>query len=346
MVALLLVCFVGMVAATTSTVYTAANFNCTTYCDMALSVCVNNSVYSSYAFCMGTCAIFFNNATLKGSSAVSGTPPFLDLDTSGNTFSCRAYHIEAAMSTGLPATHCPHGGVASTQCLDTNVCDGYCALIMEACVNTGTRTSAGGDGAQWDSYDHCYAACQAGFVHEVTPNVLGLVSNAGDDLACRAYHTSVATVAPSHCQHGNAASATCASTAVAATALCEGFCDFVQTACSGYLPYTSVATCKTACATAAWPDATGAAPFPDLNSRTNTMGCRIYHVSVAVSASLQSLHCPHASNPSTQCVDVGTTTGATTATGMATTTGGTTTKSSASGVVPSLLVLAAAAMLA
>jgi hypothetical protein len=305
-------------------------------------------VYSSHAFCMGTCAIFFNNATLKGSMTAGAGAPYLDLDTDGNTFSCRAYHLEAAI--GNPGLHCPHAGVASATCKSAtngSPCEGYCSLIMEACVNTGARTTAGGDGVQWDSYDHCYAGCKSGFTNAVAPNTLGLVSNAGDDLACRAYHTSVATVAPTHCQHGNVASTTCSSTAVTNASICEGFCDYVQTSCGSNSPYTSTAVCKSTCLAAGWPDATGSAPYPDLNSRTNTLGCRIYHVSVAVSTNTLATHCPHASNPSTQCLNAAATTGAATSaaatTGAATaTTGTTTSKSSASGVVPSLLVLAAA----
>jgi len=364
----LLLCLVAVAAGTTvSTYYTTANFNCNSYCTMALAVCNStNAVYSSVAACMGTCAIFIGNASLVGTKTESGASgSFLNLDTTGNTASCRFYHIEVAR--GLPDTHCPHGGVASTQCNDLSPCEGYCSLTMQACANTATTSAALGNGSQWDSYDHCYAGCENGFsdTDSTTTNVLGLVAGAGDDLACRAYHTSVATFANFHCQHGNAASATCYSSAAAnpVAGMCEGFCEYVQSVCFGNEPYTSVAVCQTACLAAAWPDATGNYPWPDLNSRTNTMGCRIYHATVAISSGLLSTHCPHVVVASPVCVNAGTTGAATTAmtTGMATTaattgsattgsatatTGSataaattTTTTAGAAGLVPSLLVL-------
>ena len=128
--------------------------------------------------------------------APTGGPTSLDCkiyeaDRDGNTLGCRVYHTDAAAAD--PAMHCTHAGPGGAgQCGST--CEGFCAVADLACPGTFT------DG------EMCASAC-AGYSNS-EPFDAGDV--AGDTLACRLYHATVATEAPAvHCAHILPDSATC-----------------------------------------------------------------------------------------------------------------------------------------
>jgi hypothetical protein len=74
---------------------------CENFCQLATATCATQ--FPTVAACKTQCAGWALNPTNKefGNKAASA----------GNTFSCRSYHLTAALTS--PATHCPHAGGAA-----------------------------------------------------------------------------------------------------------------------------------------------------------------------------------------------------------------------------------------
>ena len=78
--------------------------NCDGFCSLAVPSCGKlEPEFKDTATCMKTCAQFKDD---------TGTTPFSVDDLTGNTLSCRLYHVTVA--TTDPKTHCPHITLAST----------------------------------------------------------------------------------------------------------------------------------------------------------------------------------------------------------------------------------------
>ena len=76
---------------------------CDVYCREARNNCTDgNQIYANDQVCATACA----------GLTTTGTPGA----TTGNTVQCRIYHLNAAATD--PNTHCPHGKVESTACVD------------------------------------------------------------------------------------------------------------------------------------------------------------------------------------------------------------------------------------
>jgi len=158
----------------------AAAASCDTYCDTIQQNCSGvETQYTSRDVCLSTCATF-----AQGTAGAQ----------SGNNLECREYHAGAAL--GDPTTHCVHAGPGGAGVCGDN-CDGFCATVIAACT---------GGNLAYASLDDCLNMCQA-FADTEKYDVS---DQAGDTLACRIYHSTVATVDPvTHCMHTLPVSDTC-----------------------------------------------------------------------------------------------------------------------------------------
>ncbi|HEY0136809.1 MAG TPA: hypothetical protein VGB85_22160 [Nannocystis sp.] len=143
--------------------------DCNTYCTTITSNCTaQNAQYASMAQCETSCGAF-----------ALGT----DADQMGNTLGCRIYHAGAA--AGAPETHCTHAGPGGNNQCGSN-CEGFCALASFACPGSFSDGEA------------CMSAC-AGYPDSEPFDAADV---GGDTLACRLYHLTVASEAPTvHCPH-------------------------------------------------------------------------------------------------------------------------------------------------
>ena len=158
---------------------TGGSGRCMMYCQDIMAACTGpEAQYASLASCVNVCDTFR-----------AGMPN----DMSGNSFSCRRYHTNAAVDD--PTTHCVHAGPGGGGGCGDN-CDGFCSIARAICP---------------DEYpdDACQAYCSGLDDSEK----YDISDAAGDTLACRLYHLTVAatseTDAATHCPHTESPSATC-----------------------------------------------------------------------------------------------------------------------------------------
>jgi hypothetical protein len=147
----------------------SATLDCETYCDRTMANCTgSNAQYSGSDTCMASCT-HFPEGTLA--------------DTSGNTLGCRIYHAGNAATD--PTTHCIHAGPSGGGACG-NPCDGFCSLVVAECPT------------QYPSASDCATVCAT---YATTPPYSAAVTG-GDDLSCRIYHATAASVDPTtHCPH-------------------------------------------------------------------------------------------------------------------------------------------------
>jgi len=151
--------------------------NCSAYCTAMMQVCGTsgpNQQYLDLATCNAMCA----KLTVGDAGVMTG-----------NTLSCRVYHLSvAAQSAQNATTHCPHAGpYGFGQC--GSECENFCALYSAQC---GANTWGG----------NCANQC---------PNINNLSSTSfiaatGNTLDCREYHLENAyqannTNGAGHCAH-------------------------------------------------------------------------------------------------------------------------------------------------
>ena len=150
----------------------AAPATCESYCDAILQNCVGaEAQYTNRDTCLDTCAAYDQ-----------GAPGAM----SGNSLECRAYH--AGQALGDPTTHCVHAGPGGAGTCGSN-CEGLCAIVIDSC--TGTNEV-------YASEQECLTAC-ADFTDTEKYDAS---DRAGNTLACRLYHATVATGDPvTHCEH-------------------------------------------------------------------------------------------------------------------------------------------------
>ena len=135
--------------------------------------------YGATAQCMATCA---------------GFAPGAVGDEIGNSVGCRMhYALEASED---PQTHCRVAGPGGNGVCGSN-CEGFCQIQSVACV---------GPDQQFSTITQCIDVC-----NQYDPSVAySSMVTAGDSLACRLYHLTVASAsAQVHCPHIGAVSAVC-----------------------------------------------------------------------------------------------------------------------------------------
>lgn len=153
---------------------------CEDYCDEIMTNCSGaESQYSSRDICLDACATF---------------PQGTAGQQTGNSLECRTYHAGAAL--GDAVTHCVHAGPGGAGVCGAN-CDGFCQIVQGSC--TGADEAYASDVA-------CIEAC----MDFTDTEKFDVGDVAGDTLACRLYHASVATADPgTHCAHTQPTSVTC-----------------------------------------------------------------------------------------------------------------------------------------
>lgn len=153
-------------------------------------------------------------------------------------------------------------------------CQTYCDTVLASCT---------GDNAQYASESDCLAVCQAA---DWDPGAAVTSTGPADgpSLGCRTYHAGApAQDDPAlHCPHaGPSAGAVCGS-------YCEAYCALALGGCTGSdALYTNGEDCMAACA-----------DFDDSgtpgDASGDTVQCRIYHLTVAITSGETAVHCPHA----------------------------------------------------
>jgi hypothetical protein len=169
----------------------APALDCATYCSEIQANCTGgNAQYPDMAHCMATCASFS-----VGTSQVT--------DMSGNTLGCRI-HYAGAPSMMEAATHCFHAGpagdlitaTAPAFCSGGDVCASFCTLEIKACGSLDAplpgnpRDNTNNPIYQYRNMASCMTSCAAfDKTHEYSTMA------AGDSLACRLYHATIAAIA-------------------------------------------------------------------------------------------------------------------------------------------------------
>ena len=174
-------------------------------------------------------------------------------------------------------------------------CEQYCTAIMQACT---------GVNQEYVDIGTCEAMCK-----HFEPGITG--DQAGDSLACRAYHTRAAALGDPnfHCRHAGPLGGQ-----VCGTDLCEAFCALGFALCQDILPYDGGQIgCEAQCTAANFDYVqvdSGDIEFPNASGGIseyltgNTFNCRIYHLEAAynpTSDQARTTHCPHIAVDSTQC---------------------------------------------
>jgi hypothetical protein len=167
----------------------------------------------------------------------------------------------------------------------------YCKEISTICDGADTQYL----GAQ------CAAACPKFPNSTVSSHSYNNIT-AGNFIDCRNYHLSVAAAdavsATTHCPHagpfGNSLSASPTSAVCGSNAV--NFCALLKTTCpTQYAEYGGDALCLDNALTLA------PGTYTDVNG--NTLGCRQYHLLVALTSA--AVHCPHTSlNASSTCINI------------------------------------------
>ena len=153
---------------------------CVNYCEtIAMNCSGANAQYAAAESCLGVCATF---------------APGMDGDVAGNSLACRLYPTGAAAEAA--STHCAHAGPGGAGACGTN-CESFCSIATAICP------------AEHPDTDTCLATCM-GFMDTEKYDA---GDAAGDTLACRLYHLTVAATdaasATTHCPHTVADSPPC-----------------------------------------------------------------------------------------------------------------------------------------
>jgi hypothetical protein len=165
-----------------------SSLSCDAYCDAVQANCTGDvQQYGDKDTCLTVCATF---------------PVGMKDATDGNSLGCRTYH-GGMPAMGDPGTHCPHGGPLGGGVCGADECANFCAIAVAICGEQATPPYAD-EGA-------CMTACMGFPGTDMVP--FNTMATAGDSLACRMYHLSVASTSDAnkdtHCPHIAADSPTC-----------------------------------------------------------------------------------------------------------------------------------------
>ena len=241
--------------------------SCQAYCEIVTASCTgDNAQYADNNACMAYC------------DTAGKLPLGAKEDTGGNTIGCRIYHADVASgSAENAATHCPHAGPSGGNVCG-NWCSNYCSLATQNCT---------GANQLYDTEDQCITACNS-FAADADAGAVD-----GDSVQCRIYHLGVAgsggeEAAATHCPHGSESGAGIC----APQPTCEDLCDLLETNCTGeFAQYANKGSCLATCSNdLGWDSGL------IIDTSGNTVGCRMYHATVAGTDGDTSAaaHCGHA----------------------------------------------------
>ncbi len=188
------------------------NLTCPAYCQLMAQECTGNAaeyIPDHPEVCSQICAQFavVSYGLVDDTNAISlsmDDDPS-QFDASAPTLNCRLWHANFAITTGLPAEHCPHAGPLGGEKCGVDPCPIFCKLQNVACAT-----------AQYATIADCMNACEPdaggypGYPYTVgTPAFEGGVATnlTGPTLDCRMYHVEAAlkndpSEGPSfHCPH-------------------------------------------------------------------------------------------------------------------------------------------------
>lgn len=238
--------------------------SCDEYCAQVIAACGTegaNAQFASETACQLYCESW------------AGLPLGTTADTDGNTAGCRLYHATVA-ATVDPDEHCRHAGPTGAGHCGT-WCENYCHLALRNCT---------GDNALYADQDACLAAC-GDFRDDGVPG-----DREGDTVQCRMRALVLAGTEPpatadQHCPSGGPDGGdVCVDRPT-----CAQYCEVVTEVCedAGVPQYPDAAACLNYCGRDA---GLPAGTLDDTGG--NTIGCRIYHATVA-SATTPDAHCSH-----------------------------------------------------
>jgi len=231
---------------------------------------------------------------------------------SGNSWGCRRYHLDVAMSNTSSTnnvTHCPHTtplsspttSLSDPNALTGTVCNSHAmlnytaqnGLVADFCNQATSACSnflGGLDMTKCVSFfTHVESATDVSQYPDGTNRKFPLLPTTGAGLPCRRYHIQVARTsaanAATHCPHALFGDDTCGST-------CEQLCTMGAAIC----PNDFNSNCMSDCA-----NKVPGPVDPTFVTITNKdIVCRVYHLSVASeSAANNAGHCSHATIKST-----------------------------------------------
>jgi hypothetical protein len=190
-----------------------AALDCATYCAKVQSNCIGaNAQYADLSSCQATCRSF----SVETSSVN---------DTSGNTLGCRIHYAVDASKAMAATADCAYAGPAgdlittssAMSCSGGDVCMSFCILEIKACgsldipLSGDPRDADGNPLFQYRNIADCMNSCGLlDKTHGYTTTA------AGDSLACRLLHATIAASSAS------SAATDCSSTAEAAREHCAG----------------------------------------------------------------------------------------------------------------------------
>jgi len=281
---------------------------CTDYNVTCMGLAPGNNVYSTMADCEFECMRYPMDANCPDGSVAA-------MCASGNSYGCRRYHLNVAMSNtsiGTDVTHCPHTTPLSSPTTDITLSTAYTGTVCQTIVND-TTPATGQNGLVADFCNQVVFSCSAWlnnldmtkcvsyFSHvtgatdvSVYPDGVNrkfpVAATTVAGLPCRRYHAWVATASAAnaleHCPHALFGAGVCGTP-------CEQLCQLGPAIC----PASFNANCMSDCASKV------AAPI-DATYKTitnNDIVCRLYHLAVASeSATLNAGHCAHATIASTK----------------------------------------------
>lgn len=238
--------------------------SCAEYCGQVIAACGTEGPTAQYAS-EAQCRLYCESW--------AGLPLGTTTDVEGNTAGCRLYHATVA-GTVDPEQHCLHAGPTGAEHCGT-WCEKYCHLALRNCT---------GDNQLYADEAACLAAC-GGFRNDGAPG-----DREGNTVQCRIRALGLAGAEPpatadQHCPSGGAdGGEVCIDRPT-----CAQYCDVVTEACAeqGHPQYPSREACLAYC------EQSAGLPAGTLDDTAgNTIGCRIYHATVA-SATTPEEHCTH-----------------------------------------------------
>jgi hypothetical protein len=285
--------------------------DCTQFCTDYNATCVAanaamGDIYMTMQACQDECMKF-----PMDSNCPVGAITDAATCSAGNSWGCRRYHLNVAMSNAadpsIAMTHCPHTTPLSSPTADitgaTAITGTVCGTMINGTAQNGLVadfcnqvTASGVCSAYLGGLDMTKCAQFYGHIGGNTDVSnyadgtnrkfpLAAVSNSG--LSCRRYHAQVARTsaanAMEHCPHALFGDDACGST-------CETLCTLGTAICPGKFDSNCMADCGSKVPAAV-----------DFSVITNKdIVCRIYHLSVAsTSAAAANTHCDHATIVST-----------------------------------------------
>jgi hypothetical protein len=280
---------------------------CTNYTATCMPLATANDIYNNTQACVDECMRFPVDANCMEGDINDPTNC-----GSGNSWGCRRYHLNVAMTAGMAASHCPHTTPLSSPSTSITASDALTGTLCKTTVTSLPNVMQNGlvadfcnqvtsacsawmntlDMAKCVSYySFISGATDVGNYPDGSNRKFPLAPIVGSGLPCRRYHAQVARSsldnADAHCKHALFGADACGTP-------CEQLCSMGPAICPGSFD----AACMSDCADT---NKVPAAVDPLYKVVTNRdIVCRLYHLAVASKSPQENTdHCSHATIAST-----------------------------------------------